>query len=67
MKQLRHGDVTMLLLQVASLFMVSLAEACHYYCQSVENVSADDKLFVHYIQKHVYQLQEVKTWYSVIC
>ena len=53
--------------------MVSLAEACHFYCQAVENVFADDKLFVHYIQncvtrqQHVYLLQEVKPGISVIC
>ena len=42
-----------------------LAEACHFYCQAVKNMFADDKLFVHYIQscvagqQHVYLLQKV--------
>ena len=49
MKRLRHVDVTMTLLQVASLSVVSLTEACHFYCQAVGNVFADGELFVHYI------------------
>ena len=60
------------LLQVASLSVVSLTEACLFYCQTVGNAFADDKLYVHYIQKcvarqhHVYLLQEVKTRYFCI-
>ena len=44
-------------------------EACHFYRQAVENVFADDKLFVHCIQncvlrqQHVYLFQDVKTRY----
>ena len=72
MKRLRHVDVTMTQLQVASLSVVYLAEACNFYCQAVENVFADDKLFVHYIQncmarqQHLYLRQEVKTRYFCI-
>ena len=69
MKRLRHIDVTMTLLQVASLSVVSLTEACHLYCQAVGNAFADDNVFVHYVQncvtrqQHVYLLQEFKTRY----
>ena len=54
---------------MASLFVVSLMDACHFYCQAVENVFADDKVFVHYIkncvarQQHVYLLLDVKMRY----
>ena len=67
MKRLRHVDVTMSL--TSSGVVASLTEACHFYCQAVGNVFADDNLFVHYFQnclarqQHVYMLPEVKTRY----
>ena len=61
-----HCDPNFML---ASLSVVSLAGVCHFYCKTVENVFADDKLIVHYIQnyvarqQHVHLLQEVQTLY----
>ena len=58
---------------MASLSMVSPTEACHFYRQAVENVFADDKLFVHCIQncvlrqQHVYLFETSKRGISVIC
>ena len=52
---------------MASLSVVSPTEACHFYRQAIENVFADDKLFVHCIQncvlrqQHVYLFQDIKT------
>ena len=54
---------------MTSLSVVSPTEACHFYRQAVENMSANDKLFVHCIQncvlrqQHVYLFQDVKTRY----
>ena len=68
LKRLRHYDPNF---KVASLSVVSLTEVCHFYWQTVENMFADDKWFVHFIQncvarqQHVYLLQEVQTRYSL--
>ena len=49
--------------------VVSQAAVCYFYCQTVENMFADNKLIVHYIQnhvarqQHVYLLQNVQTLY----
>ena len=54
---------------MALLSVVSPTEACNFYRQAVENVFADDKLFVHCIQncvlrqQHMYLFQDVKTRY----
>ena len=54
---------------MALLSVVYPTEACHFYHQAVENVFADNKLFVHCIQncvlrqQHVYLFQDVKTRY----
>ena len=69
MKGLRHVDVTMTLTSSGVLSVVSLTEVCHFYCQTVENMLADDKLIVHYIQnyvarqQHVHLLQNVQRLY----
>ena len=69
MKRLCHVYVTMTITSNGVAVLVSLAEACHFYSQAVENVFADDKLFVHYIQKcvarqqHMYLVHEVKIRY----
>ena len=69
MKRLRHVDVTMTLTSSVSLSVVSLAEVCYFYCQTVENMFADDKLIFHYIQnyvasqQHVHLLQNVQMLY----
>ena len=74
MKRLRHVDVTM---TRTSNGVVSPTEACHFYRQAVENVFADDKLFIHCIQncelrqQHVYLtctcFEKSKRGISVIC
>ena len=69
MKRLRHVDVTMTQLQVASLSVFFMAEVCYFYCQTVENMFADDNLIVHCIQnyvarqQHVHLLPNVQTLY----
>ena len=69
MKRLRHVDVTMTLTSSASLSVVSLTEVGYFYCQTVENMFADDKLIIHCIQtyvarqQHVPLLQNVQTLY----
>ena len=57
---------------MASLSVVSLTEACHFYCQTLGNLFADDKLFVEYIQNSVERQQQVcfkksKRGISVTC
>ena len=58
---------------MASLSVVYPTEACHFYRQAIENVLADDKLFVNCIQncvlrhQHVYLFQDAKRGISVIC
>ena len=74
MKRLRHVDVIMTLTSsgvvirgLPGLFVVF--RVCYFYCQTVENMYADDKLIVHYTQnyvapqQHVQQLQDVQTLY----
>ena len=72
MKRLRHVDVTMTLISSGVVIRGFPDRGLSFYCQAVENVFADDKLFVHYIkncvarQQRMYLLQEVKTRYSCI-
>ena len=69
MKQLRHVDVTMTLTSSGVVIYGLPSGVCHFYCQSVKNVFADDKLIVHYIQNYVarqqhgHLLREVQTLY----
>ena len=69
MKRLRHADVTMTLILSGVVIRGFPGGDFHVYLQTVENVFADDKLFVHYVQnyvarqQHVYLLQEVQTRY----
>ena len=69
MKRLRHVDVTMNLISSGVVIRGLPGGGLPFYCQAVEHVFADDKLFVHYIQncearqQHVHLLQEVKTRY----
>ena len=68
MKRLRHVDVTMTLTS-SGVIIRGLPEVCHFYCQTVENMFADNKLIVHYIQnyvarqQHVHLLQTIQTLY----
>ena len=69
MKRLRHVDVTVTRTSNGVVIRGPPTEACHFYRQAVENVFADDKLFVHCIQncvlrqQNVYLFQDVKTQY----
>ena len=69
MKRLRHVDVTMTLTSSGVFILFSIPEVCSFYCQTVENMFADDKLIFHYIQnyvarqQHVHLLQNVQTLY----
>ena len=42
MKRLHHIDVTMTVTSYGFVIVVSRTEACHFYCQAVGNVLADD-------------------------
>ena len=69
MKRLRHVDITMTLISNGVLIRGLPNGGLSFYCQAVENVFADDNLFVHYIQncvlrqQHVYLVQDVKSRY----
>ena len=69
MKRLCHVDVTFTITSNGVVILDLPDGGLSFYCQAVENVFADDKLFVHYTQncvarqQHVYLLQEVKTRY----
>ena len=69
MKRLRHVDVTMTLTSNGVVIRGLPNWSLYFYCQAVENVFADDKLFVHCIQncelrqQHVHLFQDVKTRY----
>ena len=51
MKRLRHVDVTMTLTSSGVVIRGLPGKGLLFYCQTVENMFADDKLIVHYIQK----------------
>ena len=69
MKQLRHVDVTMTLTSNGVVIRGLPNGDLSFLLHAVENVFADDNLFVHYIQncvlrqQHVYLLQDIKTRY----
>ena len=73
MKRLRHVDVTMTLTSNGVVIHGLPNKTCNFYCQAVENVFTDDKLFVHCIpncvlrQQHVYLFQDAKHGISEIC
>ena len=59
MKRLRHVDVTMTLTSSSAVIRGLPDGDLSFYCQTVENVFADDKLIVHYIQNYVTRQQQV--------
>ena len=59
MKRLRHVDVTMTLTSNGVVIHGLPNGGLSFYCQAVENVFADDKLFVHCIQNCVLRQQHV--------
>ena len=69
MKRLRHVDVILTLTSSGVVIRGLPGGGLSFYCQTVENVFADDKLIAHYIrnyvtrQQHVHLLQEVQTRY----
>ena len=69
MKRLRYVDVTMTLTSNDVVIRGLPNGGLSFYRQAVENVFADNKLFVHCIQncvlrqQHVYLFQDVKTRY----
>ena len=69
MKRLRHVDITMTLTSSGVVICGLPDGGLSFYCQTIENVFVDDKLFDHYIQncvarqQPVYLLQEVQTRY----
>ena len=73
MKRLRHIDVTMTLTSNGVVIRGLPNGGLSFYFQAVENVFADDKLFVHCIQnsmlrqQHVYLFKTSKRGISVIC
>ena len=74
MKRLRHVDVTMTLTLSDVVIHGLPGGGLSFYCQVVENVFADDKLFVHYIPKTAWQVSNTCTCFkkskrgiSVIC
>ena len=65
MKGLRHVDITMTLTSSGVVICGLPGAGLSFLLPGCQNVFADDKLFVHYIQncvarqQHVYLLQEV--------
>ena len=69
MNRYRHVDGTMTLPSSGVVIRGLPGGGLSFYCQTVENMFADDKLIVHYIQnyvarqQHVHLLQNVQTLY----
>ena len=59
MKRLRHVDVTMTLTSSCAVIRGLPGGGLLFYCQTVENMFADDKLIFHYIQNYVARQQHV--------
>ena len=69
MKRLCHVDVTLTLTSSGIDIRGLPCGGLFFYCQTVENMFADDKIIVYYIQnyvtrqQHVHLLQNVQTLY----
>ena len=70
---IRHVDVTMTLCLSGVVIRGLPGGGVLFYCQTVENMFADDKLIFYYIQnyverqQHVHLLETSKRCISVIC